>query len=206
MVILLQQTKNNTKRKIIEQKEKLFRHFEKYIKLNDELKVALIGKVSFVSFRKGDLVHDAHKICTKSYFIQKGLFRTYFIKEGKEISEYFPAEGEWSNSPRSFRTRTLDIYYIDAIEDTETLCLEVNDLMYLFENFPEMERYARLSMGTVFGHFLERITSMRFTTAKEKYNHFIETYKDIHHRIPLGMIASYLGITQETLSRIRAEK
>ena len=206
MAILWQRTKNNTKRKIIEQKEKLFRHFEKYIKLNDELKVALISKVSFVSFRKGDLVHDAHKICTKSYFIQKGLFRTYFIKEGKEISEYFPAEGEWSNSPRSFRTRTLDIYYIDAIEDTETLCLEVNDLMYLFENFPEMERYARLSMGTVFGHFLERITSMRFTTAKEKYNHFIETYHDIHHRIPLGMIASYLGITQETLSRIRAEK
>ena len=206
MAILPQQTKNNIKRKTIEQKEKLFRHFEKYIKLNDELKVALIGKVSFVSFRKGDLVHDAHKICTKSYFIQKGLFRTYFIKEGKEISEYFPAEGEWSNSPRSFRTRTLDIYYIDAIEDTETLCLEVNDLMYLFENFPEMERYARLSMGTVFGHFLERITSMRFTTAKEKYNHFIETYHDIHHRIPLGMIASYLGITQETLSRIRAEK
>ena len=206
MAILPQQTKNNTKRKIIEQKEKLFRHFEKYIKLNDELKVALIGKVSFVSFRKGDLVHDAHKICTKSYFIQKGLFRTYFIKDGKEISEYFPAEGEWSNSPRSFRTRTLDIYYIDAIEDTETLCLEVNDLMYLFENFPEMERYARLSMGTVFGHFLERITSMRFTTAKEKYNHFIETYHDIHHRIPLGMVASYLGITQETLSRIRAEK
>ena len=203
---LPQRTKNNIKRKIIEQKEKLFRHFEKYIKLNDELKVALIGKVSFVSFRKGDLVHDAHKICTKSYFIQKGLFRTYFIKDGKEISEYFPAEGEWSNSPRSFRTRTLDIYYIDAIEDTETLCLEVNDLMYLFENFPEMERYARLSMGTVFGHFLERITSMRFTTAKEKYNHFIETYHDIHHRIPLGMVASYLGITQETLSRIRAEK
>jgi len=162
--------------------------------------------VSFVSFKKGDIVHSAEKICTKSYFIQKGLFRTYFIKDGKEISEYFPAEGEWSNSPRSFRTRTLDLYCIDAIEDTETLCLDVNGLMYLFENFPEMERYARLSMGTVFGHFMERITSMRFTTAKEKYNHFIETYHDIHHRIPLGMVASYLGITQETLSRIRNEK
>jgi len=78
--------------------------------------------------------------------------------------------------------------------------------MYLFENFPEMERYARLSMGTIFGHFMERIKSMRFTTAKEKYYHFVETYHDIHHRIPLGMVASYLGIMQETLSRIRAEK
>jgi len=162
--------------------------------------------VSFVTFKKGVIVHNANNICTKSYFIQKGLFRTYFIKDGKEISEYFPAENEWSNSPRSFRTRKLDIYYIDALEDSETFCLEVNDLMYLFENFPEMERYARLSMGTVFGHFMERIKSMRFTTAKEKYNHFIETYHDIHHRIPLGMVASYLGITQETLSRIRSEK
>ena len=132
--------------------------------------------------------------------------RTYFIKDGKEISEYFFAENEWCNSPRSFRTRQKDIYYIDAIENTDAFCLQVNDLVFLFENFPEMERYARLSMGTVFGHFLERITSLRFTTAKEKYNHFIETYYDIHHRIPLGMIASYLGITQETLSRIRAEK
>ncbi|MDO8316039.1 MAG: Crp/Fnr family transcriptional regulator [Flavobacterium sp.] len=162
--------------------------------------------MSFVTFKKGEIVHNANKVCTKSYFIEKGLFRTYFIKDGKEISEYFPTEGEWSNSPRSFRTRTLDIYYIEAIENSETLCLDVSDLLYLFENFPEMERYARLSMGTVFGHFMERITSMRFTTAKEKYKHFIETYHDVHHRIPLGMIASYLGITQETLSRIRSEK
>ena len=69
-----------------------------------------------------------------------------------------------------------------------------------------MERYARLSMGSTFGYLIERITSMRFTTAKEKYEHFCEVYKGIYHRIPLGMVASYLGITQETLSRIRAEK
>ena len=177
-----------------------------YIKLSDTLKSELAKRVAFKGFKKGELVHDADKVCTKSYFIQKGLLRIYFIKDGKEISEYFTAEGEWSNSPRSFRTGQPDIYYIDAIEDVESFCLSVNDLKYLFENFPEMERYARLSMGTVFGHFMERITSMRFTTAKEKYNHFIATYHDVHHRIPLGMVASYLGITQETLSRIRAEK
>lgn len=191
---------------ISEQTDKLFRHFEAYIKLSDALKTALEERVVFKTFKKGELVHDASHVCTKSYFIQKGLMRVYFLKDGKEISEYFPAEGEWSNSPRSFRTRKVDIYYIDAIEDVEAFCLSVSDLMYLFEHFPEMERYARLSMGMVFGHFMERITSMRFTTAKEKYEHFITTYHDIYHRIPLGMIASYLGITQETLSRIRAEK
>jgi hypothetical protein len=58
-------------------------------------------------------------------------------------------------------------------------------------------------MITLLDHLIERIASFRFTTAKEKYTHFKQTYPDIHHRIPLGMVASYLGISQETLSRIR---
>lgn len=151
-------------------------------------------------------MHHAQDVCTKSYFIQTGLLRTYFIKDDKEVSEYFSCEEEWTNSPRSFITRQPDIYYMDAIEETEVFSLHVNDLGYLFDHFPEMERYARLSMGAVFGHLMERITSMRFTSAKEKYDHFCEVYKGVYHRIPLGMVASYLGITQETLSRIRAGK
>jgi CRP-like cAMP-binding protein len=166
----------------------------------------LAKRITFKTFKKGALIHDANNICNKSYFVQNGLLRTYFIKDGKEISEYFSSEEEWVNSPRSFMQQQLDIYYIDAIENTDAFCLHVNDLVYLFDNYPEMERYARLSMGTVFGHFMERITSLRFTTAKEKYIHFCNTYHDIYHRIPLGMVSSYLGITQETLSRIRAEK
>ncbi len=102
--------------------------------------------------------------------------------------------------------RKTDIYYIDAIEDTQTYVIDVSNLVYLFNNFPEMERYARLSMGTIFGLFMDRITSIRFTSAKERYDYFCKTYPNIHYRIPLGMIASYLGITQETLSRIRSLK
>jgi CRP-like cAMP-binding protein len=192
--------------KNIEQTEKIFRHFEKYIKLSDTLKSELTRRVVFKTFQKGELVHDANTISTKSYFIQKGLLRTYCIKDGKEISEYFLAENEWCNSPRSFRTGQTDIYSIDALENTECFCLHLHDLAYLFDNFPSMERYARLSMGGVLGHLMDRITSLRFTTAKEKYEHFLQTYHDIYHRIPLGMVATYLGITQETLSRIRAGK
>ena len=184
----------------------LLQHFAQYIDLSHDLEKEIINRVKLQTFKKGELIHNASKICTHSYFIQQGLLRLYFIKDGKEVSEYFSSEGEWVNSPRSFRQRHLDIYYIDAIENTVVFCLHVNDLVYLFDHFPTMERYARLSMGSMFGHFLERITSMRFTTAKEKYEHFCKTYHDIYHRIPLGMVASYLGITQETLSRIRAGK
>jgi CRP-like cAMP-binding protein len=190
----------------MEHTDEIYSHFEKYIQLSDTLKSELTKRILFKTFKKGTLIHDADSICTKSYFIHKGLMRTYFIKDGKEITEYFSAENEWVNSPKSFMQQQLDIYYIDTLEQTDCFCLHVKDLVFLFDNFPEMERYARLSMGTVFGHYMDRINSMRFTSAKEKYQHFCETYHGIYHRIPLGMVSSYLGITQETLSRIRAEK
>lgn len=192
--------------KSIDHTDDIFRHFGTYIKLSEALKQELANRIESKIFKKGQLVHNADTICTKSYFIQKGLMRTYFIKDGKEISEYFSAENEWVNSPRSFMKQQVDIYYLDTLEQTDCFCLHVKDLIFLFDTFPEMERYARLSMGTSYGHFLDRITSMRFTTAKEKYQHFCDTYNDIYHRIPLGMVSSYLGIAQETLSRIRAEK
>lgn len=186
--------------------ENIFAHFEKFIKLSETLKPELEKRLQKITFKKGEMVLDANKISTKSYFIRKGILRTYFIKDGKEISEYFCGINEWVNSPKSFIQRKRDMYYIDAIEDAEAFYIDVNDLVYLFDNFPEMERYARLSMGSTFAHLMERIASMRFTSAKERYDHFCDTYHDIYYRIPLGMIASYIGITQETLSRIRAEK
>lgn len=190
----------------IEKTENIFAHFEKFIRLSENLKFELSKRIKPIEFQKGELVLDANNISKKSFFINKGILRTYFIKDGKEISEYFSGIDEWVNSPKSFMLGKKDIYYIDAIENTEAYFINVNDLAYLFDNFPEMERYARLSMGTVLGHFMERITSIRFTSAKDKYIHFQKTYSKIQHRIPLGMVASYLGITQETLSRIRAEK
>lgn len=184
----------------------VFTHFSRYIALRDELIARLTAVLEPVHFSRGHLVLDAGKVCTCSYFIQRGMLRAYFLKDGKEITEFFSAEEEWCNSPKSFYTQQPGIYAIDAIEPTDAWAIGVRDLVALFDEFPEMERYARLSMGTVFGHLMERITSLRFTSAREKYQHFLEEYDGIHHRIPLGMVASYLGITQETLSRLRAEK
>jgi len=192
--------------KKIEITEGIFEHFEAFIPLSENLKFELTKRLKQISFKKGEIVLNANHVCTESYFINTGILRTYFLKDGKEISEYFCGINEWVNSPKSFMQRKKDIYYIDAIENTDAFYINVNDLVFLFDNFPEMERYARLSMGSVFGHLMERITSMRFTSAKERYDHFQQTYSGIYHRIPLGMVASYLGITQETLSRIRAEK
>jgi len=111
-----------------------------------------------------------------------------------------------SKFTQKFYAKKKNIYCSDAIENTVAYLINVNDLVYLFDNFPEMERYDRLSMESVFGHLMERISSMRFTAAKERYNHFQKSYSDIYHHLLLRMVASYLGITQETLIRIRPEK
>lgn len=186
--------------------ELLLNHFRQYIKLSDALLQDLERTMIPMQFAKGALLQQSHKICTKSYFIVRGLVRTYYIKDGVEISEYFCAEKEWVNSPKSFIERKKDIYNIDCLEGTSTFCIDVNDLVQLFNAYPEMERYARLSMGSVFGHLMERIASLRFTSAMEKLDHFLLVYGDLYPRIPLGMVASYLGITQPTLSRLRAAK
>jgi len=195
----------NDKQRHNESKKQIVKHFEQFILVGNKLEVELLKRVSIISYKKGELIIDANKIGDKSYFILEGLTRTYSLKDSKEVIEYFSSKNEWANSPRSWRTGKPDIYYVDAIEDTEALCVKATDMLFLFTNFPELERYGRLSMITLLDHLMERIASFRFTTAKEKYLHFKNTYPDIYHRIPLGMVASYLGIAQETLSRIRAK-
>lgn len=181
-------------------------HFSNYISVSADLEKVLKARLTRQDFEKGSLIHKAENICVESHFIVKGILRLYFLKNGKEISEYFCGEGEWVNSPRSFMFNEPDNYYIDALEDSEVFTLHINDLKFLFDNFPEMERYSRLSMGTMFYHLIERVHSFQCSDAGEKYDHFRRVYKHIHSRLPLGMIASYLGITQETLSRVRARR
>ena len=183
--------------------EKLFTSISKYAPVSHALKEALRKRLKPYTFSKKTLIHDAHRVCRRSYFIEEGLIRVYYLKDGVEISEFFCCENEWINSPRSFIQQKPDIYYIDTIEPSKVLSLELNDLMYLFDHFNAMEKYARMDMGGSFLHLIDRLHVLRFTSPKEKYEHFLQSYKDIHHRIPLGMIASYLGIAQETLSRIR---
>jgi hypothetical protein len=174
--------------------------------VSESLKAELLKRVSIVAYKKGELIIDANKANTKSYLILEGLTRTYFLKDGKEIAEYFSSENEWANSPRSWRSGKPDIYYIDAVENTRALCIHIQDMLFLSDNFPELNKCRLMSLTSLIDHLMDRIVSFRFTTAREKYRYFKETYPDIYHRIPLGMVASYLGISQETLSRIRVKK
>jgi len=183
--------------------EKLLAAISKYVNPSEDLEKELKLRLKLHTFKKRAVLHNEFQICTNSFFIQKGILRLYYLKDGKEISEYFCAENEWINSPKSFIRQEKDVYYIDAIETAEVWSLGIQDLMYLFKYYPEMETYARMDMGSSYIYLIERLAIARFSTAQEKYLHYLKTYAHIHPRIPLGMAASYIGIAQETLSRLR---
>ena len=77
-------------------------HFQQYIEVSESLETELADRIERRVFKKGELVHNSNQVCNETFFIQKGLLRLYFVRNGKEVSEYFCSEGEWVNSPRSF--------------------------------------------------------------------------------------------------------
>ena len=180
-------------------------HFKQLTKVSDDLEQELISKSIPIKVKKGDFLHQATSVCKKTYWIQKGLLRTYYLKDGKEITDVFASEGEWITSVQSFMKNEPDQYYLQAIENSEVYALSNNDLMFLFENFHEMERFGRISVSMNYIKLSEKLESYQFSSAKDKYVHFCKVYNSILNRLPLGMVASYIGITQETLSRIRKE-
>ena len=180
-------------------------HFKALTKVSDDLEKELISRSNPIFVDKGEFLHKAGSTCKKTYWIQKGLLRTYYLKDGKEITDVFASEGEWITSVQSFIKKEPDQYYLQAIENSEVYALSNIDLMFLFQNFHEMERFGRITMSLNYIRLAEKLESYQFSLAKDKYVHFCKVYHSILNRLPLGMVASYLGITQETLSRIRKE-
>lgn len=186
--------------------DNLIKHIEKFIVVSEDLKNRLSEISILQSFEKEKFLHKPNKVCNYTYFINSGLVRIYYKKGNKEITDNFTAEGEWITSIYSFMQNVPDNCYIQTIERSELVSIDMLNLEKCFLDFPEMERFGRMLVSKYFLEQSERIISLQFHTAKERYEFFLKTAKNKIQRVPLGMLASHLGMAQETLSRVRAEK
>lgn len=186
--------------------DNILQHITKFITVSEDLKNRLSEIAKIQTFEKGKFLHKPNKICNYTYFINSGLVRIYYKKSGKEITDNFSAEGEWITSIYSFMQNVPDNCYIQTLEKSELISINILDLEKCFLDFPEMERFGRMLISKYFVEQSERIISLQFHTSKERYEFFLKTAKNKIQRVPLGMLASHLGMTQETLSRVRAEK
>lgn len=157
-------------------------------------------------YKKGEILMSEGEICHHTFFVEKGLLRMYSIdKNGKEHIIQFAPE-KWIVSDRSslyFNEKTK--YYIDAIEDSEVILLQNDFFQELKNKFPYSSKNNEILLQKHIRNLQSRVNSLLAESAEERYLNFIKMYPDLLLRVPQWMVASYLGITPESLSRVRKE-
>jgi CRP-like cAMP-binding protein len=152
------------------------------------------------------LLHSEGTICDHFFIIHKGLARAYYYKDTKDITAHFAIENTTITAIDSFIQRKKSRYNIELLEDTSLSYIKYDDWKKLLEDKPHYEKYARIFLENIYIDIAERIEDLLFYSAKERYARLIKKFPAFQQRVNLGHIASYIGITQETLSRIRSEK
>ncbi|HWB27008.1 MAG TPA: Crp/Fnr family transcriptional regulator [Chitinophagaceae bacterium] len=181
-----------------------FAYTDTFAKLSPEAKDALAAVSKCRQLPKGEILLRPGAVCHYIYFIEKGLSRTYYIKDGKDVTDWLSAENSFAVSIVSFISRQPDIRGIELLEDSIVWAISYQDLEKLYAQYHEIEHLGRMlvSMGIV--QLQHRFDELHFATAQQRYETLITAHPNVVNRVPLVLIASYLGITQETLSRIRS--
>ncbi len=153
--------------------------------------------------RKQLLLHEG-EVCRFKAFVCKGLVRTYRTNEdGTESIMRFATENSWSTEPQSYHKLTPSRYNIEALEDTKLILWTRESMEELFVAVPSFRVYSEKLRENSLDASQDRILMNISYTTEEKYQAFITSFPDIFRRVPLHMVASYLGVSRETLSRIR---
>ena len=144
--------------------------------------------------------------CNFIAFIQKGSFRFYIDNEGEEKITAFFFNGDFVSNYRSFLTSKPSDHYIEALQDSVIYKINLQELQSLYDKHKNIERLGRLIAENLYLTVANRLDSFMFQTPSERYKVLIERNSRLLQEIPQYMIASYLGVKPETLSRIRARK
>lgn len=173
--------------------------------LSSKAKTELEKACSISTFKKNELIQPVGHTCKTIYFLEKGIARIFYYKDGVDITEHFAFEGGIVARAESLFAGEPSQKAIEVLEDSDILAIDVPKLYQLYDKFHEIERLFRLIFERAHVETIHRIESLQFHSAEERYLNLLSTHKNIIQRVALKHIASYLGITQVSLSRIRAK-
>jgi len=182
-----------------------FSYIKTFTHLSETGEAALASALERQDLPKGHHLLRPDTICHYLWFIEKGLTRTYYIKDGKDVTDWISTENSIAVSIISFLTRKPDRRGIQLLEDSTLWAISQNNLERLYQQHPDIDRLGRLFLSHGIIQLQQRFDDLHFATAHDRYQQLISTNPSLLNRVPLGMIASWLGITQETLSRIRSQ-
>ncbi len=155
---------------------------------------------------KNDFLLTEGKTCKHLYFLSQGAARGYYTLDGKEITHWFAFENDFVTSMHSFITGEPSVENVQVLEGSILYAINKETLTQLLNNYHEIERLVRIAYEKYYIRLEDRLINGQFKTAAERYEKLVQETPHILERVPLGMIASYLGISQETLSRVRGKK
>ena len=187
--------------------EPLFAYFERSFKLSDADKDVIRTVAIPKTLKKGEFLQRQGEVAKLGAFVCTGFLRSYVIdNKGKEHIIQFAPENWWISDKLGMSKDALATYFIDAIEDSELLTQDMQGHLTLLEKVKGYSESFQRGMEKRTMAKDARIVHSLTSTAEERYDDFLATYPTIAQRVPQHMLASYLGITPETLSRIRKLK
>ena len=157
-------------------------------------------------FKKGEILVNPAELDERIYYIKKGGCRSFYLKDGKDITFSFAFESNLLISVRSKLTKKDYPEIIEFLEETDAFSLKITPFDESFRDYPRIALFSTKILHRYNNFLEERIINLQCKTAKERYDWLLSKYPQLLQRATLGHIASFLGITPETLSRIRADK
>jgi CRP-like cAMP-binding protein len=184
---------------------------EQYIKSyfgvmnNDDLKT-IVSFFKLTCIKKGDYLLKSSKYCTNLSFVQSGLLRMFVTTEEKEVTQWISTKGYFTTDLSSFVFEVPSRWNIQALVDTELYIITKEDYKRIGDLVPKWNELEKLFLVRCFIILEDRIFSHLSMTAEERYNFFYENNRELFNQVSLQYIASMLGMTPETFSRIRKKQ
>jgi CRP/FNR family transcriptional regulator, anaerobic regulatory protein len=181
----------------------LFDYIKNIHPVSDEITQELDRRFEIIELPKRHLLLKDGETCNYLYLLISGLVRMYYIKDDEEVCSLFIEEKNLFHVPNSFYSRKPGYHYFETLEPSVIARIHYDKLQQLYKSYPELNFIGRVITENYFVKSEERLYLLRKQTAEERYTYLADRYPSILQRVPLKYIASYLGLTLETLSRIR---
>ena len=186
--------------------ELIQKNIAKHISLNEEELSYFTSLLQLKRLRKKQFLLEEGEVFQYECFVNSGCLRQYYLDEkGQEHIIQFAISDWWIGDQYSFLTGLPSANFIDAIEESQVLLISKINLEQLYTKVPKFERLFRIAFQNSYVALQRRILSNLSQTAQERYLDFNKRYHEIEQKVPQHQIASYLGITPESLSRIRKQ-
>lgn len=185
----------------------LIEYFKKSISISSEIENKLNEIIVEKKLVKGETILSDNSLKKEHIFVASGCLRSFYKTEsGKEYTIQFAIKNWWISDYITLYTDNKSIVSIESLTHSKVLILDKNNVEKLFKVYPPFEAFQRRNFEKRTAVLQKRILSLLTLSAKEKYNQFIKDYADFEKIIPNYQIASYLGITPQSLSRIRKDR